>query len=645
MKRQSFSFLLFLFFLFSHAADAYSESRLVGKDADFPALIEEMKESGRALSNDDLTVTADRSQPGSGIENAFDGVVETIWHSPWNEAGAYPFSIEFTFKKPEILEKLWYLPRPNGPNGYLHEYEIWGKKTLDGKWKKVQNGTLPDSGDAKFIAFRPGKYAALRLDILKGHAGFATASEFLLFRLDRERWEIDRLFSDGSFSALRTDKKGKVPADLRKRITELKSKTEDPKYLEELRLAESLLKKPKDLKRKVFQVIPKPSVREEWNTFRTGFPWCGYQPTGLTIEEGEKFAVYVEAGFGDPVPDLVINDLKCGNWNHQARFTLSRGRNYLEAPISGILYLENQGMPNREHLPVIHIENAHFMPFFQLGKTTAKEWMQMCREINLYGMAEFSSQHILITATMENVMKHLDDPVRLLKAYEFLADRYAELMGFSDKDENPIHHRPRCVMHLTEVDHMFMYATSFRTAYHRDAMKPVLNSSEFLKSGWGPWHELGHIHQMPHYCFEGMTEVTVNIYSLHMQTSLRQKARIDTPEMQKKLLEYFARPNRDYHAEEDVFMKLAMFWQLKMAFGDDFYPKLHRYIRENPLASGESDVKVQYFIQAAAEISGRNLEPFFNAWGLPIEPKTRMAMKKLKPLKKPIWLNFNFSNP
>ncbi|MBO5438816.1 MAG: hypothetical protein J6A23_14235, partial [Thermoguttaceae bacterium] len=63
------------------------------------------------------------------------------------------------------------------------------------------------------------------------------------------------------------------------------------------------------------------------------------------------------------------------------------------------------------------------------------------------------------------------------------------------------------------------------------------------------------------------------------------------------------------------------------------------------LASGESDVKVQYFIQAAAEISGRNLEPFFNAWGLPIETKTRMAMKKLKPLKKPIWLNFNFSNP
>ncbi len=604
-----------------------------------------MKKSGRCLSLSDFSATANRAQPGEGIEKAFDGIVETIWHSPWQEPETYPFSVEFTFRKPEELEKLWYLPRPTGTNGYLLEYEIWGKQTAGGEWKKMQSGKLADSGEAKFIPFQPGKYAALRLDILKGNAGFASASEFLIFRLDKKRLEIDGLFTDGSFSALKTDKKGKFPSDIRKQIAKLRAKTENPQYLAELRIAESLLKKTKDLKRKVFQVLSKPSAREEWNTFQTGFPWCGYQPTGLTIAEGETFAVYVEAGYGDPVPDLVINDLKCGNWNRQARFTLSRGRNYLKAPISGILYLENRTAPNPENLPIIHIEDAHFMPFFQLGKTTAKEWIQMWREINLYGMAELSSEHILITASIENMTRWLDDPARLLNEYEFLADRYAELMGFSDKDENAVHHRPRCVMHLTEVDHMFMYATAFRTAFHRDAMKPVLNSADFLNDGWGPWHELGHIHQMPHYCFDGMTEVTVNIYSLHMQTSLKQKARIDTPEMQKKLTEYFARSSRNYHEEEDVFMKLAMFWQLKMAFGKDFFPKLHRHYRENPLDLSDDNEKVQYFMKIASEISGYDLEPFFTAWGLPVEMDSRRAMRNFKPLKKSIWMNFNFSAP
>lgn len=635
----------FLSFCFCLTDSALSESRMLEKNADFPALIAEMTQSGRCLSRSDFSATASRSQPGEGIEKAFDGVVETIWHSPWQEPEAYPFSVELTFRKPEALEKLWYLPRPVGSNGYLLEYEIWAKQAAGGKWEKLQRGTLAESGEPKFIPFQPGKYAALRLDILKGSAGFASASEFLLFRLDRKRQELDRLFADGSFSALRTNQKGKVPTDMRKRIAALKAKTENPRDLEELRIAESLLGKPKDLKRKVFQVLPRPSAREEWKTFQTGFPWCGYQPTGLTIAEGEAFAVYVEAGYGDPIPELVVNDLKCGNWNRQARFTLSRGRNYLKAPISGILYFENQTTPNREKPPIIHIENASFMPFFQLGKTTAKEWIQMCRETNPYGMAELASEHFLITASVENMARFLDDPARLLKEYEFLADSYAELMGFSDKDQNPVHHRPRCIMHLTEVDHMFMYATAFRTAYHRDAMKPVLNSVDFLNDGWGPWHELGHIHQPPQYCFEGMTEVTVNIFSLHMQTSLKQKARIDTPEMQKKLTEYFARPSRSYYDEDDVFMKLAMFWQLRMAFGADFFPKLHRHYRESSLELSDSNEKVQYFMKIASEISGYDLEPFFTAWGLPIDEDSRREMRKLKSLKKPIWMNFNFSNP
>ena len=211
-----------------------------------------------------------------------------------------------------------------------------------------------------------------------------------------------------------------------------------------------------------------------------------------------------------------------------------------------------------------------------------------------------------MTFSVENVKKYVDSPAKILKEYEYLMGVYAKLMGFDEEPDSPeakptVHTRPRCRMRLIEVDHGHMFATFGYTAYHFEAVEPVLNSEKFLSNGWGPWHEIGHEHQLDQYEFQGMTEVTVNIFSLEMQTSLGQTARIDTPEMKAKLKEYFEKPDRDYLAEKDVFMKVALFWQLRLAFGPDFYPRLHRAYREMPMPETDA-AKIQTFIEKASEI-------------------------------------------
>ncbi len=47
-------------------------------------------------------------------------------------------------------------------------------------------------------------------------------------------------------------------------------------------------------------------------------------------------------------------------------------------------------------------------------------------------------------------------------------------------------------------------------------MKYVLDLEHFEKDGWGPWHEAGHQRQQT-WKWSGLTEVTVNIYSMAVQ--------------------------------------------------------------------------------------------------------------------------------
>ncbi|PHG67453.1 M60 family metallopeptidase, partial [Bacillus wiedmannii] len=166
----------------------------------------------------------------------------------------------------------------------------------------------------------------------------------------------------------------------------------------------------------------------------------------------------------------------------------------------------------------------------------------------------------------------------------------------------------------------YMYAYPYRTAYVGDAIQYVLDINKFIKDGWGPWHEAGHLRQQSPWKFYEMTEVQNNIYSLAVEKAFtsNQPFRLQQEGAYTKAFQYLEQSNKNYDEISDAFVKLVMLWQLQLAYGEDFYPKLHQLYRDMP--SNElpqtDENKKQLFMISASKVAKQNLLPFFEKWGL-----------------------------
>lgn len=95
-----------------------------------------------------ITGTAGSTQPGNGVERAFDGKTNTWWHSSWNPASTADelwFTMEL--KEAATLDQLRYYPRYEGTNltqgdqnGFISKYKV--EVSMDNEeWTKVAEGS------------------------------------------------------------------------------------------------------------------------------------------------------------------------------------------------------------------------------------------------------------------------------------------------------------------------------------------------------------------------------------------------------------------------------------------------------------------------------------------------------------------------
>ncbi len=103
------------------------------------------------------------AQPGQGIDNAFDGDITTLWHTPWSEAVTMPVDVDMSLgDAPVDVTKFEYVPRQaGGDNGRINGYEIWGGDALD-NLTKVADGNFSNTPETKTVPLA-GSYQILRL--------------------------------------------------------------------------------------------------------------------------------------------------------------------------------------------------------------------------------------------------------------------------------------------------------------------------------------------------------------------------------------------------------------------------------------------------------------------------------------------------
>ncbi|MCA0998824.1 M60 family metallopeptidase [Bacillus thuringiensis] len=351
---------------------------------------------------------------------------------------------------------------------------------------------------------------------------------------------------------------------------------------------------------------------------RKSMAFSPYEPTGLYAKPNEQITINVE---GNQDIQVYIGTYSYdASWREDSKiksFTLKPGINTIQSPNGGMIYFYNKQQGDSIRTTIT--TGGTTTPFFELGKHTKQDLINMLDQYPNAHAVELKGERVLITASPARVKKYLlgsnTDPVQLLKKMDEATRIQDKVAGLSEEQVD------KHYVHYVEENHSpdyYMYATSYRTAYVGDAIQYVLDINKFITDGWGPWHEAGHLRQQSPWKFYNMTEVQNNIYSLSVEKAFNQPSNLEKSGIYPKAFQYLEQVNKNYDEISDVFVKLVMLWQLQLAYGEDFYPKLHQLYRDMPSSElpQTDENKKQLFMISASKVAKQNLIPFFEKWGL-----------------------------
>lgn len=190
--------------------------------------------------------------------------------------------------------------------------------------------------------------------------------------------------------------------------------------------------------------------------------------------------------------------------------------------------------------------------------------------------------------------------------------------------------------HHVGIGYSSIAGTMTGVPFEFDSNGELVNSSEGDLFGWGISHEIGHVHDINGLTY---TETTNNILALITQTFNDENS--SRLEGGYKAI-YDKVTSNSVGLASDVFTRLGMFWQLHLAYDNDytykmldintdtdpnndtFFAKLYRITRLKKTAPNEKgyDATAQTFIMRASDAAGKDLREFFAKWGLVSSPNT-----------------------
>jgi hypothetical protein len=381
----------------------------------------------------------------------------------------------------------------------------------------------------------------------------------------------------------------------------------------------------------------------------------GWRATGLFVPAGELVRVTLSQ-------ELVASGLRLQIGAHldpalrpplrrlpkvTREFTVDAVTTEVASAVGGLLYLvvPAEFAPDSVRLTVT---GAVQTPHFVLGKTSVQAWRDSIR--NAPGTwGELESREIALTVPSD-LLRTLDDPQQLLELW----DRIVQAQGsLEPRRLNGLGDRQARYVPDPHVSWGYMYAPA-----HRPLTIPMSAAKNFIDAkmlatnadgdAWGLFHELGHWHQNDMWTFDGTGEVTVNIFTLYTIDKIcglpSAKAREDvfTPEkMLDTMRKHVAQGSPFGKWKSDPFLALTMYVQIEQAFGWEAYREVfakYRGLPENQRPSRDEDQRDMWMVMMSRQI-GRDLGPFFEAWGVPVSSEARASIADL-----PDWMPDNWSD-
>lgn len=372
----------------------------------------------------------------------------------------------------------------------------------------------------------------------------------------------------------------------------------------------------------------------------------GWQSTGLYAAPGERITVTVPAGaegltlrIGAHTDALWDAD----SWRRAPEISrawaLRGGTQTVASAFGGAIYIECAARSGPSGLAKIAISNAVEAPLYVLGSTSLDEWRSRQRGLPA-PWAELVSSKVCLTVPSRAV-RDLQDPEALMRFWESVVDACATLAAW------PLERRtPERYVADVQISAGYMHS-GYPIMTHLDAAPLMVNREAMLAAReptWGLFHEMGHNHQSGDWTFEGMTEVTVNLFTLYVLDRVcgigSQARRETTREVRERKVSAYLAKGPDYsRLVADPFLALIHYEQIREAFGWEAFRDVFAEYRALPAAERprtEQQKRDQWALRLSRRV-GRNLGPFLVAWGVPV---TAEALRSLEGL--PAWMPEGF---
>jgi hypothetical protein len=368
----------------------------------------------------------------------------------------------------------------------------------------------------------------------------------------------------------------------------------------------------------------------------------GWHSTGLYAAPGE--AITVEAPEGAASRKLAVRigahtDSLWGldSWQRAPEvcraLPLAKPVTRAASAFGGLVYVE---APDRGATGVVSVKigGAVAAPYYVLGKTDLAEWRSKTR-LRAAPWAELATAKVILTLPSRAV-RGLEDPEGLMKFWDAVLDCCAELAAM------PLDRR-RPERYVTDVQISAGYMHSgYPIMTLLDMPEVMVDKARMTSNGhggvWGLWHEMGHNHQSSVWTFDGTGEVTENLFTLyvfdkacgHPQSAFD---RVTGQRVGKRRTAYVAGGAKFEEWKKDPFLGLQMYVQLQEAFGWDAYKKVfaeYRALARTERPKTDDEKRDQWMVRFSRAV-GKNLGPFFQAWGVPTSEKARASIADLAP--------------
>lgn len=389
-----------------------------------------------------------------------------------------------------------------------------------------------------------------------------------------------------------------------------------------------------------FPGVPPPGARATSRTVALDLAVPGWHSTGLHAVPGRPVTVRVPVTTDGGVAGLAVRIgahadtlWHLPSWPRVPAITLetplSGATTTVASAFGGLVYLVVP--PGRTGLASVTVDGAVESPAYVLDATTKAQWAEARRAPGPW--AELSTSKLVLTVPSE-VVRGLDDPAPLLRFWDRVLDADADLAGIPRARP-----RPERIVADVEISAGYMHS-GYPIMTHLDAAPRMVDVGLLATKGdWGLFHELGHNHQAPEWTFEGTGEVTCNLFALYVLETVCGFRGIGghdaLAERGAKAAAHVAAGAPFAAWKADPFLALATYVHLIEGFGWAPFREVFAAYRALPDAERPKDdaAKRDAWMVRFARAVGRDLGPFFVAWGVPTSEAARASIRDL-----PAWM-------